>query len=443
MRKTVHLKLNQKASNVYAALFASELTRFVVLVAGRRFGKTYLATYSLLTAAANDRRAKCWYVAPTYKQAKEIAWDIVKEIIPREWIHKINEAELTVTLKNYAKISLKGADNPDSLRGPGLSFVVFDEYANIKKDAWEAVIRPTLTTTCGKALFIGTPQGYNHLYDAYMRGIATGDPDSRLWRGFQYTSMQGGYIPYEELELARRETDPRIFRQEYEASFETLTGRVYYKFDRNLSVWEGAKDNGGDVLIGIDFNVDPMSAVIGNRAGDQLHIFDEIEIPNSNTEELAQIIKERYGRLPVDDPNYALLKEIGQSSAIPFRLVRTFPDPSGRARKTAASIGVTDYTILQNTGFEVIAPRAAPRVIDRLNTVNTLLCNAAGERKLLIHPRCKRLIRCLDGLTYKEGTNAPNKELNLDHLPDALGYLVWSEFPVLRSKTQMGELYIT
>lgn len=436
----MEIKFRAKQSKVLRFL---RKTRNVVLVTGRRFGKTHLAIAALVDRASQIEAAKCWYVAPTYKQAKEISWDIVKEYVPRPWIRSVNESELTIVLKNRSKIALKGADNAESLRGPGLDLLVIDEAADIKdlKNVWEAVIGPTLTTTQGHALFIGTPKGYDYFYDLYSKSVSVGLPDSELWAGFQWTSAEGGYIPDEELEVKRREIDPRIFRQEYEASFETLSGRVYYQFDRNHNVAD-VTDVGGDILIGIDFNVDPMSAVVGVRAGRQLHILDEIEIPNSNTQELANELSARYGSSIEDDPNYKLLRDLGKEHEIPARRVRVFPDPSGRARKTAANLGITDLVILRRAGFDVVAPRKAPPVMDRLNTVNAMLGNAAGERNLLIHPRCKRLIKCLEGLTYKDGTNQPDKGAGLDHLPDALGYLVWSEFPVLQPAARNGEIAV-
>lgn len=435
------MELKAKQSNVAYAILKEEGVRFVVLVAGRRFGKTYLASYCMFYEAMLHPNVKVWYVAPTYKQAKDIAWDILKHTIPREWRRPPNESELSITLLNGSKISLKGADNPDSLRGPELKFIVFDEYADIKANAWDEVIRPTLMTCGGKALFIGTPRGYNHFKDIYDRARTPIGPNAAYWRGYQYTSIDGGYIPDWEIETAKRETDPRIFRQEYLATFETLAGRVYYRFDRSRNI-AAVEDNGGDILVGIDFNVDPMTAVIGCRAGEQIHIFDEFEIRNSNTLELGQAIAAKYGRLPKKDKNYELLKKLGQTQSIPMRSLRAFPDPSGRARKTSALVGQTDYTILQQLGFSVYAPKRAPSVMDRLNNVNILLQDAAGHSRLFVHPRCKGLIKCLDGLTYKDGTNAPDKGLGLDHLPDALGYLAWAEFNVLHNNTRISEIAI-
>lgn len=417
--------------------------RYVVLVAGRRYGKTHVAIVALILMAVNVPSARVWYIEPTYRQAKDNAWDILKHCLPHEWVLKTNETDLQITLKNNSKIALKGSDNPDSLRGPGLNLLVIDEASDIKdlKNLWQAVVGPALTTTRGKAFFIGSPRGYDYFHELYLKAISRDGPDADDWAGFLYTTREGGYVSDEELESRRLEIDSRIYRQEYEASFETLSGRVYYQFDRNYNVAE-VEDVGGEILVGMDFNVNPMSAVIAVRAGSRCYVIDEIIIPNSNTQEMADEVYRRYGDLPADDPNYEILKKLGQESAIPKRTIRVYPDPSGSSRKTSAPLGQTDLTILRNRGFEVIAPRRAPNVVDRLNTVNAMLCNAAGKRNTLIHPRCKTLAGCLEGLTYKEGKNQPDKSLNLDHLPDALGYLLWSEFPVLRGSVRSGELLL-
>lgn len=437
----VLFELKPKQSAVFRALFETPGVRYSVLVAGRRFGKTYLALATLLKAATNKAGSKNWYISPTYRQAKENSWNILKYLTPRAWIKNTNETDLSILLRNGSKIALKGAENPDSLRGSTLEFVVFDEFADVNIETWEAVIRPALMTTRGKAFFIGTPKGFNHFKEMFDKSVSTAE-ESGEWRGFCFTTLEGGYVPPEEVESHKRDTEPRIFRQEYEASFETLRGRVYYRFNRGRNI-KPVIDNGGDILIGIDFNVDPMTAVVGVRAGDQLHIIDEIVLRDSNTIEMAREIRKRYSDLPKSDKNYSLLKELGRCQDIPIRPIKVFPDPSGKARKTSAPVGQTDYTILRNAGFQVIAPRSAPPVIDRVNNLNVLLENAAGDNRLFINPKCANLIKCLDGLIYKEGTNQPDKSLGLDHLPDALGYLTWSEFPVLAGRMLTGEIYGT
>jgi hypothetical protein len=380
--------------------------RFRVVVAGRRFGKTILGVTECIYEAQKGRNRLIWYIAPTYRMAKELVWEELKDSIPPEMIAEKNEAELSIKLKGFnSKIVLKGADNPDSLRGKGLDFVVFDEAADITANTWFKVIYPALTDKQGGALFIGTPKGYNWFYDLYM--FAKSDP---RWKAFSFTTAEGGNVTAQELEYAKATLSKKHYRQEFEASFETLMNTVYSAFDRNKNVDAGIEDLGLDILVGMDFNVDPMSAVLGSRVTNQLHLFDEIEISNGNTEEMCEEIKARY----------------------PKRKVIVYPDPSGKSRKTSAAVGVTDYSIIKSYGYTIVAPNKAPAVVDRINEVNAICQNAKGERRLFIAPKCKKIIKCLDGLTYKEDTSLPDKKLGLDHMTDGLGYLVHMEFPIMR-----------
>lgn len=120
----------------------------------------------------------------------------------------------------------------------------------------------------------------------------------------------------------------------------------------------------------------------------------------------------------------------------PGREAIAFPDPSGRARKTSAVGGETDFTIIRSYGIETVAPKKAPSIADSINNVNTMMCNGKGERRVLIHPRCTHLIKCLDFWTYEEGANRPDKKAGYDHLPDAMRYLIWSEFRIGGGKTK-------
>lgn len=184
-------------------------------------------------------------------------------------------------------------------------------------------------------------------------------------------------------------------------------GRVYRNFD-GKNIWEGAKDNGGDVLVGMDFNVNPMTAIIASRASDQLHIFDELMLSDSGTEEMARALKARF----------------------PGRRIKVYPDPAGRQRRTSAAVGATDFAILQSHGFTILASPTAPPVVDRVNEVNAMFGDPGETGRAFVHPRCKVLIHCLSKQTYRPGTNEPAKG-QLDHAPDALGYLIHQEFPMV------------
>lgn len=386
-------------------------SRFKVVVAGRRFGKTVLALITLLYKASNKPGSVNWYTAPTYRQAKQIAWKMLQYFAPPGLVTNKNETDLTMTFHNGSEISLRGADNYDSLRGVGLDALVLDEYADMEEEVWMEVLRPALSDKNGSALFIGTPAGFNHLYDLWLE--ADNKPD---WKSWQFTTADGGHVPQSELEAARLDLDDRTYKQEYEASFASPTGRVYYEFDRLLNVSADLVDTNAELLCGFDFNIAPMSAVIGVKAGNQFHVIDEVTIQNGNTELMAEAIQHKY----------------------PNRRVLAYPDPSGKSRKTSSPAGVTDFSILAAHGFRVLAPNAAPLVVDRNNLVNAMLKNAAGDRRLFIHPRCKQLIKCLDGLTFKAGTSQPDKDMGLDHLPDALAYLISYEYPMNQRMSRMA-----
>ena len=376
--------------------------RFVSVVAGRRFGKTFLATASLLRAAISGDNKNVWYVAPTYGAAKEICWNMLISTIPQEYIAKTNETSLTIKLINGSYIALKGAEKPNNLRGRALDFVVLDEFADMRPETWYEVVRASLSDRQGSALFIGTPKGRNHFYDLWAKG-----KDGALdWESFQYTTIEGGNVPKQEIEQAKSDLDERTFNQEYNAAFVTYAGLIYYGFSREESVLDMGDDS-GTLHIGMDFNLDPMSAVICIRKGEKLYAVDEIVMYGSNTDEMVAEIINRY----------------------PRRSIIIYPDPASRQRKTSAG-GRTDLSILQNAGFSVKAKNSHALVRDRINAVNSRLLSGDGQRHLFVSPKCKQTIKSLERQTYKEGTSIPNKDDGFDHMNDALGYLVEYLFPV-------------
>ena len=133
--------------------------RFRVLVAGRRFGKSYLSCIELLKAAIDRPGETYFYCAPTYRMAKDIAWKEIKKLIPPQWIQSKNETDLKIELINGSLIELKGTENATTLRGRSLAGVVLDEAAFMDSDVWFQVIRPALADKQGWALFISTPDG--------------------------------------------------------------------------------------------------------------------------------------------------------------------------------------------------------------------------------------------------------------------------------------------
>ena len=391
-------------------------SRFRVLVAGRRWGKTHLAIRELARFSRYPRR-KVLYIAPTYRQAKQIVWkDLKNKLTDLKWAKRINESELMITLVNGTEIMLRSADNYDSIRGLGVDFVVFDEFADISAETWTEVVRPALSDRQGHALFIGTPKGFaNWAKDLYDRGQQGMDD----WASWQYTTAQGGNVTLEEIEAAKMDLDERTFNQEYNATFETYQNVIYYNFGNERVTTHLPKVEAKTVLhIGVDFNVSPLCAVvaIADSETKKLCVVDAVEIYSSNTQELCDEINARY----------ANNKKVA------------YPDASGSHRHT---VGDTDHNILRVNGFEVKSPKKNPPVKDRINSVNAAFLNAQGTTRLLIHPRCKKLIECLHKHTYKADTQQPDKASGYDHFPDALGYLVHSLMPIRRPGTTQQNGY--
>ena len=383
---------------------SADKSRFRVVSAGRRFGKSFLSINELAKYARMPN-TRCLYVAPTYRQAKTVIWDELKtQLYGVNWIKKVNESDLTITLVNGSTIAIRSSDNKDSLRGTKYNFIVLDECAFMQPDVWYSVLRPTLSDTGGHALFITSPQGRNWIYDLWAEAGAQQD-----WSAFSFSTIEGGWVPQEEIEAAKRDLDPKRFQQEYEAKFVDDQHVVFYAFtEDNIQDKQALPTDRTPLHIGMDFNINPMSAIICQKGADHIHVFDEIEIWSSNTLEMVQEIRKRYGQ---------------------DRQMYVYPDASG-AKRTTNSTGISDHVILQNNGFKIVAGKTNPPVGEAISSVNSLLCNQLGQRRLTIAPKCKRLRECLIKHTYKEGTRQPDKDSGYDHLTDALRYVVHSLFPL-------------
>ena len=373
--------------------------RFRVLISGRRFGKTYLCISEMMKYASQVNQ-NIWYCAPTFKMARDICWLPLKQILHQfNWVDDINESNLTIKIrKSNSRISLKGCENFDNLRGTGINFLIMDEFADIPELAWSEVLRAAVADTEGKVLFTGSPRGYgNWSYRMYLKG-----KQDKEWDSFQFTTLQGGRVSKEEIERAKEDLDIRTFRQEFEGTFENYAGAVYYNFHPVDNVIEKEIDWKKPLHIGMDFNVDPMSCAVAQIDKDKIYFIDEIVVYSSNTDEMCQEIRDRYGtKMPIF----------------------IYPDPACRQRKTSAG-GKTDLSILQNAGFNVKAKFKHTPIRDRVNNVNSRLKSADGKRHIFVSNTCKLMIKGLQQQIYKIGTNIPDKEQGYDHMNDAIGYLI-------------------
>jgi hypothetical protein len=397
--------------------------RFRILVAGRRFGKTHLALTEMLHFAQVPGRV-IWYVGPSYRQAKRIAWNRLKSLTRPYWAKTPSETDLSIQLSFGSTLAIRGADRPDSLRGDGLDFVVLDEFASMRPEAWTEVLRPSLSDRHGRALFISTPKGRNHFYEHFE--YAKTDPH---WAAFQFTTAQGGIVDAEELNQAARQLDSECYRQEFEAEFTGMgLNRAYHAFDRNKNVYPMTFEIYHPLIWSIDFNVNPMSMLLLQRMGENVYVFDELILQNANTDAACNAFWQR-------------TREFVENNPRPL-VVHVYGDASGHQRRTSAS--ATDWTLIRqffartmpHFVYEIHSNSTNPAVRDRVNCVNSRLQSAAGEARLFIDPRCQELIRDLEQVVWAIDSNGQvSTELDKSdpartHASDALGYFIAPSFPL-------------
>lgn len=236
------------------AEIALDRHRFRVLCCGRRFGKTTLAIEEMKACAAL-RTARVCYIAPTFQQARDIAWNQLKADCKSAALN-INESRLEIRLANVhgteSLLVLRGWEAVETLRGQQFDLVILDEVASMRNFwlLWQEVVRPTLTDTKGEALFISTPKGFNHFYDLY--NIQEKDVD---YKSYHFSTYDNPHIPVEEIEKARSELSPERFAQEYLADFKKTEGLVYKEFDRAKHLYTDIPQGTGIVekIAGVDF----------------------------------------------------------------------------------------------------------------------------------------------------------------------------------------------
>lgn len=393
MKITYYLHASQR-------LIFNDTNRFVVLSAGRRYGKTVLALTKIIRKSLERKQSRVWYVAPTYRQAEMIAWKMIQEMIPSELVTRKNEVNLELSLINGTELALKGAENEDSLRGTGLDFVVMDEYGMMKPNVWPEVIRPMLTDTRGGALFIGTPAGKNHFWELWLKGQRQEDGYS----SYSMKTIDNPLIQASEVEEARKSMSARYFRQEYEASFEDYAGLVWPEFKQNLHVIEPIEIPGWyETIAAIDPAITGTTAVLFAAIDDGGNIFitSEYYEQNKRVSEVAEAI-------------------LGKAST-------WYCDPAASHKSITRNGGL--YSLFDEYHDNGIIPNMAQ------NDVNAGINRVAEyfkQNKVKIFSTCKNLIFELERYHWSEerettlGLSQPKPYKSLDHACDCLRYLIMS-----------------
>lgn len=399
-------------------------TRFKLVVAGRRAGKSQLALQEIIKHCLTTPNAVAWWVAPTYKDAREVGWEELQVHMPvlRHAIRHQHLSYLRIEFINGAKLYFKGSDKFDSLRGRGLTFCVLDEAAFCHEDTWKLAVRPALSDKQGKAILITTPNGHNWFREQYIYATR---PGNKAWQAWHFPSSVNPLLTQEDLDEAKHELSEMDYRQEYLAEFVTKAGMIYDEFsDDNIIDEFIFNPDRHDIYLGMDFgyaNPTAVAFMAVDRGTGNVIQFDEVYLSRTPIDE---IIEHIYIRLRADRVSMPLA---------------VYSDPAGNAEELSSGISPVDF--MRGKGFTVV--NMGTNVAPGLSLVRSYIKNAAGQRRYHITKNCIETIRSLRGYSYKLGifkrpTEEPDKDNIHDHACDAVRYFFVNKFD--HAKYVAGEL---
>jgi hypothetical protein len=403
--------------------------RFLICSAGRRSRKTLIGSRKILIAALTNPGKRYFLGAPTRAQAKDIFWtgkfSGLQMILPRPLISNESHSDLWVRLPNGAEIHVVGLDKPQRIEGQPWDGCLITEMADVKPTAWGMNIRPVLADTNGFAILDGVPEGRDAYYDMAVRaaggvipatkpltGAYATNPEDPEWAFYSWFSAD--VLTAAEIEAVKGESDERTYRQEYEGSFEGEEGRAYYAFGTHNLIAD-ADMKPAQVHVGMDFNVDPMTAAICDVSGDTVTQYDEVYLRHSNT--------------------YEMVKHLIEVKHLDPSMTTVYPDSTGGAESSNARL--SDLAILKNAGFKIKAHPANPMQRDRLAAVNTRCRSSNGIVRFFVMHHCKKTINDMNKVqVMPDGRlDKTQKDTGLTHISDGLGYLIAYLFPVKRKST--------
>lgn len=401
--------------------------RFPIVPAGRRSGKTERAKRFVARQSMWYAEEKYFLAAPTYNQAKKIWWDDMK-LLTMSVMHqkKPSETELKIFLPNGTEIHIIGLDQPQRIEGINWTGGVIDEIADVKGEALQANIMPALNTVNplrpfyrAWCWFIGVPDGLNHYYDMAEYARTSGDPDYAL---FHWTSEE--ILPADVIESAKRTMSKKQYNQEYRASFETASGKIYEEYGTGNFTREEIGPH--EALHWThDQNFTPLSSAIAVVRKGVPYFLDEIVLESAVSKQSATEFVEKY-------KNHLNKK------------VYVYGDPAGRAGEKHGHKSdyndIEDVLRLNGWNFERRVRPAHPAIKDRQNAVRAKICNAKDERSLYVHPT--KAPWCHKGLStvqLKEGSSFQEDQTNkYQHITTAIGYFVDWHWPAGRIQTASG-----
>lgn len=402
--------------------------RFPVVPAGRRSGKTERLKRFVIKQAMLNPGELYFLAAPTRDQVKKIFWDDVKKL-SFSCMHqrRPSESDLILYMPNGTEVHMIGLDRPERIEGVPWTGGGIDEIANIKPGAWAENILPALNTVTPDrpdyrawCWLIGVPEGLNHYYDMAEYARTSGDPD---WELFHWKSSE--ILPPDVIEAAKRVMSAQQFRQEFEASFETASGRIYSDYGTH-NITTATIQPHEQIWWCHDQNYTPMSSAICVKRLDSVLILDEIILESAVSRQTAEEFVVKY-------ENHL------------NKHVIIYGDPAGRAGEKHGH--PSDYveieTVLRANGWKFTrkVKNKHPAIKDRQNAVRSKIKNAAGEVTLFVNPnRAKYAHKGLSTVQMKKGSTFIEEETEYQHITTAIGYMIDREYPVGRYDTRIEEL---
>ncbi len=386
--------------------------RFIAVPAGRGSGKTELARRKLVLALRERKKwptPRYFYAMPTRDQAKRTAWQHFLNLIPKNWLaRRPMVSELKIETIFGSELYIVGLDKPERIEGEQWDGCVLDESCNMPPKAFDMSVLPALTWRDGWCWRIGVPKRtgpasteFRKFFEEAQRGDK---PDAA---GFTWPSSD--IAPEEKLRWAQEHMDAKDYAEQYDAQFQTAGGAVFHAFDRAENIKPVEYHTNQPIVVGSDFNVDPMAWVVGHRYENRLEWFDELWLRDCNTQMALDVLWQRYQ---------------DHKGGWEF-----YGDATGAARKTSASesdyLHILNDARFQQAGRDVYYPKANPPVADRFASCNAMFRNARGQRRMYVAPTCERLIEDLEARTP---TTKPGSMVG--HITDAMGYPVHMLFPV-------------
>lgn len=395
--------------------------RFIGVPAGRRSGKTVLAHRKLVRALPilkpwSDPRY--FYAAPTEKQAKRLAWKKLLALIPQNWIKgDPHVAELYIETKFGSSIYVVGLDKPQRLEGDGWDGGVVDESCDVKPEAVSLSIGPALGDRFGWLWRIGVPkrqgvgaQDFREFCEKAAKGT---DPDEA---SFSWPSSD--IQPQKVLAYYQRNMDPKDYAEQWDASWQKAGGKIFHAYGEHNTTACSFHPN-LPLIIGCDFNVDPMAWIFGHlhEGGEYIEWFDELWERDTNTQKCLKLAWEKYGQ--------------HTKAGVKF-----YGDATNKSDHTSAS--ESDYQqIINHKEFKkkrstVHFLKSNPAKIDRFAACNAVFKNALGDVRCFIDERVKHLRVDVINRGFKKNSNEPDDKGNdSGHASDAMGYPIHILFPII------------